>query len=234
MMLRLVLVMIAIWCEITWAKPSGGGTGGSGKDHTGKRLSVLGFYGLGGVNPSDINNISSAASTVPPLQSISTLSYFGGGIGYQLSRKFQTRLTYEKQEAKNLVTATTPSVTDAGYTISWTELWAEINYNLTQSRFVYAYLGAGFGYPIESHLTANLSSRTEYDAEKTLGYKGQAGFGILLGKYVSIFFQTEFQSLASGDVKDSGGTALNQSNSSTHAKLDMSGPKAHVGMAIHF
>src|SRR5438128_2583716 len=119
--------------------------------HSGRWM-INGYYGLGFINPKDINDSANAQGTTPRLNSISGDTLYGGSLGFMLSPKFQFKLAYELQNAKNPVNTTSPfTATGAGYELTQNEEWGGINYFLVHTGKLYAYVGGSLGYPTYSH-----------------------------------------------------------------------------------
>ncbi len=189
------------------------------------KFEVFGVYGLGIINPSDVNNIQK--QFVPKPSDISSSTVFGGGAGIMLSPKFHFRATYEVVNAKNLNSG-------SGIELNSNFIFGDINYMLIHTGSMYVYVGAGVGYPTYSHATTNiLGVKSEFDADKTVGFEGQGGLGFMLGRHVSLFFQGGYQSLVSGDVKTSAGVALT-TPTGTKAKIDLSGFVGLAGLSLMF
>lgn len=198
----------------------------------GSKVMLGGYYGMGFINPKDINTSLSSQTTTPRLNNITQETALGGVLGYMLSPKFQLGVAYEQQTAKNEIRTTTPAVSGAGYELSHSALWLNLNLFLVNTNKAYVYFGVAGGYPLTSKVTTVLAARTEYDADKTINYKGQLGFGYKLANPVSLFIETSYQSIVSGDIKR-GSTTLTLPNGS-RAKLDLTGVKVLGGLALHF
>jgi len=206
----------------------GGGGGGL------MRWSVFGYYGLGSVNPSDINTLASQAGTTPKLGSVTNNTIYGGGLGYRMTPRIQFIGEFDIQEAKSLTTTSSPSIANAGFDLSQDEVWAIINYSLIMDKAVEVYVGAGVGYPTYCHLNYQSTVMTQYDAVKTVGFLGQAGIRMMLGRIFNIYFEGGYQSLVSTTLNaDVGGAPLTTATGS-NAKMDMSGVRGEAGLTINF
>jgi predicted porin len=199
-------------------------TAGFAKGESGhSRFRVFGDYGLGFVKPADINSSLPALSPRP--SDITQSTIYGGGLGIDIGPKFELAVSYEVQDGKTSNGGNTLEIID-------NLIFANGNYYLHRSRGSF-YVGAGVNYPIYSHLTTTLSgAKTDYDADKTLGYQANVGGSYMLGNHFSLFAEGGYQFVASGDVKTGGAALLNASGAKS--KLDLSGLRVVGGVAVHF
>ncbi len=150
-----------------------------------------------------------------------------------LSPKLDVRVIYESQNSKNATNLTNPAVSNGGFELIQNEIWGQINYYVVRNSRLNVYVGGGLGYPTYSHATLTLASATGYDADKSLNYIGQGGIDILLGNHFSLNFQGGYQSISMSNLKTSSGAVLT-STSGGNAKMDLSGARVQVGLAIIF
>lgn len=225
-MLKVLVVLVLSLLPTFAFAMSSGGSGGMG------RWNIFGFYGLGSVNPSDANSVIKLAPSVPALNTLSSNTLFGGGLGYMLNPKFRFDVMYDQQDSKN-PSSSTNFGSNAGFELMQNTLWGILNYNLIQTNSIYVYVGAGLGYSLYSHatFTAN-ATKTEYDADKNLAFIGQAGIGVMLGRMFSVFFEGGYDSLAMGTLKSNNAPLV--TGTGTQAKMDMSGARGEAGLRLHF
>jgi outer membrane protein W len=204
------------------------GERGSSVDHS-NRISLGGFYGYAPVTPTDINDIAASKSSNPALGKISTAMTYGGFFGVKIGRGWEIKATYETQEAKNLTS--TNLNPNAGYDLVENTIWGSLNYYLFHTDGVYMFLGAGVGQPLYSHVTEQLAAKTEYDADKQMGYMGQVGLGFMLGHHLSLRVEAAYEKITSGTLKTSAGVPLN-TPSGSGAAMDLSGVHADGAVVI--
>jgi hypothetical protein len=222
MKISVLLAMAMIFMSVTALARDGG-----------DRLKIGGFYGLGQVNPSDANAIQSTLMpSTPKIGNISTSTIYGGHLGLMLGQRWELEGAYEMQDAKNPTNTTAPAVNNAGLELMQNEVWLGLNYYLVHSNNFFFYLGAFGGYPTYSHIKQTYTVNAELDADKAINYMGKAGVGVMLGNHFSLFFEGGYQSMVSGDVKNSAGQiqTLNGHNST----IDLSGGRADAGLNIVF
>ena len=221
------LLVLLLFFVSSFSQAAGGS---SSETH---RWRLTGYYGVAAVNPSDVNGSSAFNSVVPKPGSLSTDSFYGAGVGCFLSPKVDVRLLYELQNSKNPTNLTSPTVSNGGIELFQNELWGQINYYLVRDSHFYAYVGGGLGYPLYSHATLTLAATTGYDADKSLSYMGQGGIGVMFGNHLSLFLEGGYQFVSMSNLKSSSGAALTTAGGG-NAKMDLSGPRGQVGLAILF
>lgn len=189
------------------------------------KFQIFGFYGLGMVNPADINNLQKQF-TAPKPNDILTGTMFGGGLGINFGPKVVFKVRYDMFEGKNLATD------NDGYTLTQNMIWGDLDVMLAQGKTVYVYAGAGAGYPLTSTAKRVVSGvATNFDGDKNIAANAQLGLGFMLGNHFSLFFQAEYQYNFTGTLKN-GSTPLTYNG--RNATLDLSGPKGMGGLAIMF
>ena len=218
-MRNLILVLcLLIFSSFSYA--AGGGEGGM-------RWSLRGYYGLASISPGDLNTIEKNGG----LPTFSSDTLFGGGLGYMINPKWELVGEFELQSAK----ATTTFVgTTVGMEASQNEIWAILNYFLIHSNNVHVYVGAGGGYPTYSHLKIDSITNIDLDADKSIGFLGQVGLKLGLGRLFSLFVEGGYQMITATNLKNSAGGALQVTTGGANAKMDLSGARGEAGLALNF
>jgi len=192
--------------------------------------SLAGFYGLGFVNPSDINGLSSALGTTPAVGNMSSDSYYGGSLAFMMGWRWDLKFMYDQHDAKNYTnTSVNPNT---GFEIQESNVWGMLDYYLIHTRSAYMTLGAGAGYPTNFHVTEQAATTTQFSAASNLNYIGQATIGIMLGSHFSIYFDGGYQRIISGNLTDPSNNIL-KNTSGAAAVADLSGFRADAGIRIH-
>jgi hypothetical protein len=193
--------------------------------------SVGGFYGLASVSPGDVNTLSTAVGSSPPLGGISTDNFYGALLEFEVTPRWNLKLEYDWHDAKN--NTSTNMGPSTGFEITEENAWGILDFYLVRTKSVYAYIGAGVGTPTYFHLARTTSSNTQFTVSSTTSYEGDAGVGVMLGDHISLFFEGGYQQIQSGNVQDQTGNTL-LLPSGFKAQVNLSGPRANAGVKFHF
>jgi hypothetical protein len=165
-------------------------------------------------------------------ENINTGTIYGAEIGFLTGRVFEVAFAWESQVSKYPKTSTSPSVADAGWALQQDELWMILNAYIARTNSLFVYFGGAGGYPLTSKATLkNATGTFEYEADKTIAYRGHVGVGVVFGKHFSLYLEGGYQALVSGDLKRNGATLM---SGSEKAKMDLTGPRATAGLAFLF
>lgn len=191
------------------------------------KFKIFGLYGMSMINPADLNNIQKAF-TAPKPSDITTSTNFGGGLGLRMGDKWELVAKYEQMGFNSIASS-------KGFQLIQTMAWVDLNRYFAQGKSFFMYAGLGGGYALGSSIDRMNGTKTEFTGDKTYGAEGQLGFGFMLGKHFSLFFEAGYQYYdAMQIVADVGGSKLKKASSSANATLDLSGAKGSAGLAIHF
>jgi hypothetical protein len=197
-----------------------------------KRFRLTGYYGVGFIAPDDVNQRGRALGGTPVIPSINQDTYYGGTLGIMVTPRFGMHVEYETHTASNPVTQTSPNGSDSGMKISQQEVWVGPVYYLINTGRFYTYLGASAGYPLGIKVTQKqANTTTEFDADKTLGFKGNMGVGFFFGA-ITLYLEGGYQSLDSGDVKSAAGVV--QTVNGRKMAADLSGGRVNAGLGFVF
>ena len=195
-------------------------------------FAIGGFYGLASVSPSDVNGLANAVGSSPPLGGVNSDLYYGGLLEFTTSQHIDLKFEYDFHDAKDLTTTNLNSNT--GFEIQENDVWGILDFYLVRNSSVYAYLGAGVGYPTAVTMNKTTSSLTQYTAARNLGYVGEGGIGVMLGGHLSLFFEGGYQYLISGNITQNSSGAILTNTAGQNAVINMSGPRANAGLKLHF
>lgn len=200
---------------------------------SGPKWSVSGFYGMGFINPVDLNKNPAFATVSPRPKNLTSAVIYGGSVGYFLSSKIKFSLMYDSQFASEPTRTTVPSVRDTGFEVTQNNLWGKLDYYLKNSGKLQFYVGAAGGYPLYSHVKLTTSSKTNYDADKTFIFAGFLGTNLNFSKHFGLFIQGGYQSIVMPALRTSTGARLSKAGGG-NAQLDLSGAVGHAGLTIMF
>ncbi len=196
-------------------------------DGPGGSLTFGANYGLGYINPGDINSISANLGATPALSNIDRSTLYSGFFGVRFLPEFEVELIYQIERATNMTASSIGS--NSGFNISQNEMWIAPNYYFLLTSSVYSYFGIGIGYPLYSHVTENVGAVVkEYDANPTFGVMAQLGFGLLLGDHAAFLIKAAHEEITSGIISNSSGSLITPGGNS--AVLDLSGLRLFAGL----
>ena len=222
---KLQILMMATLC--------GASTQASAEVMNNSRVKITAYYGMGKINPADLNNLGQNQGTTPTFNNINTSTQYGGTLGIRV-HYFDIFAGYESMNAKNPVALTSPStVANGGYEINENLVTAGIRAYLHAGERVSLYLLLEALSPTYSHISLVNQTKKEFDADKTLGERAELGIELKSARHFGFFLQGGYQSLVTGTVKDTTGAAQLNVNGG-NLTVNLSGAVAEAGLSLRF